>query len=80
MGEVTGVNKDQRQVLLNDVDRKGVPLSYDYLILAAGAQHSYFGHDEFERFAPGVKSLADAVAIRKQDPKCVRASRSGGGP
>ena len=66
MGEVTGVNKDQRQVLINDVDRKGVPLSYDYLILATGAQHSYFGHDEFERFAPGLKSLADAVAIRNK--------------
>lgn len=66
MGEVTGVNKEDRQVLVNDVDRKGIPLSYDSLILATGAQHSYFGHDEFERYAPGLKSLADAVAVRNK--------------
>src|SRR6185369_8331756 len=38
----------------------------DYLILATGVRHSYFGHEEFERFAPGLKSLADAVAIRNR--------------
>src|SRR5260370_10003107 len=64
MGEVTEVNKEDRQVLVNDVDRKGVSLSYDSLILATGAHHSYFGHDEFERYAPGLKSIADAVAVR----------------
>jgi len=46
--------------------REGVALGYDYLILATGASHSYFGHDEFEQFAPGLKSLADAVAIRNR--------------
>ncbi|MBV8212075.1 MAG: NAD(P)/FAD-dependent oxidoreductase, partial [Verrucomicrobia bacterium] len=51
---------------LSDVDRKGVPLSYDSLILATGAHHSYFGHDEFERYAPGLKSLADAIAVRNK--------------
>jgi NADH dehydrogenase FAD-containing subunit len=66
MGEVTGVNKEDRQVLVNDVDRQGIPLSYDSLILATGAQHSYFGHDEFERYAPGLKSLADAVSVRNK--------------
>jgi len=66
MGEVTGVNKEARQVFVSDVDRKGIPLSYDSLILATGAQHSYFGHDEFERYAPGLKSLADAVAVRNK--------------
>jgi NADH dehydrogenase FAD-containing subunit len=39
---------------------------YDYLILATGARHSYFGHNEFEKFAPGLKSLADAVGIRNK--------------
>jgi NADH:ubiquinone reductase (H+-translocating) len=39
---------------------------YDYLILATGVRHSYFGHNEFEKFAPGLKSLADAVAIRNK--------------
>jgi len=48
------------------VDREGVVLSYDSLILATGAQHSYFGHNEFERYAPGLKSLADAVAVRNK--------------
>ena len=66
MGEVTGVDKDQRKVTVNDVDRTGVLLSYDSLILATGAHHSYFGHDEFERYAPGLKSLADAVAVRNK--------------
>src|ERR1700747_1232123 len=66
LGEVTGVNKEDRQVFVNNVDRKGIPLSYDSLILATGAQHSYFGHDEFERYAPGLKSLADAVAVRNK--------------
>jgi NADH dehydrogenase FAD-containing subunit len=66
MGEVTAVNKEDRQVLVSDVDRKDVPLSYDSLILATGAHHSYFGHDEFERYAPGLKSLADAVAVRNK--------------
>jgi NADH:ubiquinone reductase (H+-translocating) len=60
------VNKDQRQVLVNSEDRQGVALSYDSLIIATGAQHSYFGHDEFERYAPGLKSLADAVAVRNK--------------
>ena len=66
LGEVTGVDKDQRCVLVNSADREGVPLSYDYLVLATGATHSYFGHGEFEKFAPGLKSVADAVAIRNK--------------
>src|SRR5579862_5022430 len=66
MGEVTSVNKEQRQVLARSADRVDVPIPYDYLILATGARHSYFGHEEFERFAPGLKSLADAVALRSR--------------
>jgi len=66
MGEVTAVNKEDRQVLVNNVDRQGVAVTYDYLILATGAQHSYFGHDEYEQYAPGLKSLADAVASRNK--------------
>ena len=66
MGEVRSVNKEVRQVVVDDVDRKGVVMSYDSLVLATGAQHSYFGHDEFERYAPGLKSLADAVAVRNK--------------
>ncbi len=66
LGEVTGVNKEQRYVIAKSVDRSEVHIPYDYLILATGQRHSYFGHNEFERFAPGLKSLADAVAIRNR--------------
>jgi NADH dehydrogenase FAD-containing subunit len=66
LGEVTAVDKDQRRIFVNSADRQGVPLAYDYPILATGVRHSYFGHDEFEKFAPGLKSLADAVAIRNK--------------
>ena len=66
LGEVTGVDKDQKYVIVRDADREGVRLPYDYLILATGVTHSYFGHNEFEQFAPGLKSLADAVAIRNK--------------
>src|SRR5881398_941101 len=66
MGEVTGVDQEQRCVFVSDADREHVPVPYDYLILATGVRHSYFGHNEFEKFAPGLKSLADAVAIRNK--------------
>ena len=48
------------------VTRDGETLDYDYLVLATGATHSYFGHDEWERFAPGLKTIEDAVEIRKR--------------
>ncbi|HEY2107486.1 MAG TPA: NAD(P)/FAD-dependent oxidoreductase [Candidatus Binataceae bacterium] len=66
MGEVTGVDAERRRILVNSADRKGVAIAYDYLVLATGVTQSYFGHDEFEQFAPGLKSLADAVAIRNR--------------
>jgi NADH:ubiquinone reductase (H+-translocating) len=66
MGEVKGVDKERKCVFVSDADRERVPIEYDYLILATGVTHSYFGHNEFEQFAPGLKSLADAVAIRNK--------------
>src|SRR6266481_5848252 len=66
LGEVTGVDKQEKLIFATTADRIGVPIRYDYLILATGANHSYFGHKEFEEFAPGLKSLADAVAIRNR--------------
>jgi NADH dehydrogenase len=66
LGEVSGVDKDQKCVVVSSADRAAVPIPYDFLVLATGATHSYFGHDEFERFAPGLKNLADAVAIRNR--------------
>jgi NADH:ubiquinone reductase (H+-translocating) len=66
MGEVTGVDKDQKCVFVSDADRQNVPIAYDYLILATGASHSYFGRNEFAEYAPGLKSLADAEAARNK--------------
>jgi NADH dehydrogenase FAD-containing subunit len=66
LGEVTDADKERRFVRVNSLDREGVQLPYDYLVLATGVQHSYFGHDEFAKFAPGLKTLADAVAIRNK--------------
>ncbi len=66
MGEVTGVDKDQKCVFVSDADRQKVPITYDYLILATGASHSYFGHNEFAEYAPGLKSLGDAEGARNK--------------
>src|SRR5258706_15814352 len=66
LGEVTAVDKERRYVRASSANRADVPLSYDYLILATGVRHSYFGHEEFEQFAPGLKGLADAVAVRNR--------------
>jgi len=59
--EVVAIDLAERRIQL----REGT-LSYDYLVLATGASHAYFGHDEWERFAPGLKSLEDALEIRRR--------------
>jgi NADH dehydrogenase FAD-containing subunit len=66
LGSVTGVDLLSKHVIVDSQDRVAVPVPYDYLILATGQTHSYFGHDEYEQFAPGLKSLADAVALRNK--------------
>jgi NADH dehydrogenase FAD-containing subunit len=66
MAEVVGVDRARRLVFASTADRDRVPVSYDYLVLATGATHSYFGHPEFARFAPGLKTLSDAVAVRNK--------------
>jgi len=65
-GEVTGVDKSNKCVFVGDADRHDVPVPYEYLILATGATHSYFGRHEFEEFAPGLKTLADAEETRNK--------------
>ena len=62
--EVTRVDAEKRQVFFTYLDGEERSLPYDYLILATGVQQSYFGHDEFAAFAPGLKSINDATAIR----------------
>src|SRR6187431_2569895 len=59
---VIGVDAAAKRVLLDDGDT----LPYDTLVLATGAQHAYFGHDEWEPFAPGLKTLEDATAMRRR--------------
>ena len=61
LGEVQSVDVAAKKVKTGDLD-----LAYDYLILATGARHSYFGHPEWEPLAPGLKSLEDAVEIRRR--------------
>jgi NADH dehydrogenase len=62
LGEAASIDPDERVVRLTD----GASLKYDYLIVATGARHSYFGHDQWEPLAPGLKSLEDAVEIRQR--------------
>lgn len=61
MAEVTGVDLENQYVHMPQRS-----LHYDYLVIATGATHGYFGHDEWEPFAPGLKTLADATAIRRK--------------
>jgi NADH dehydrogenase len=62
MDEVVAIDVSARQVTLGS----GTRLTYDYLALATGATHSYFGHDQWEPFAPGLKNIEDAIEIRRR--------------
>ncbi|HUF09385.1 MAG TPA: NAD(P)/FAD-dependent oxidoreductase [Rhodothermales bacterium] len=61
LAEITGVDVDKRHLMLRDGH-----VQYDYLVLAAGATHAYFGHDDWAAVAPGLKSLEDAVELRRR--------------
>src|SRR5271169_650700 len=61
LGEVLGFDLEQRTVKLREFE-----LPYDYLVVAAGATHAYFGHDEWEPFAPGLKTVEDALEMRRR--------------
>jgi NADH:quinone reductase (non-electrogenic) len=61
LAEVESIDVNEKKVQMVDGE-----LNYDYLILATGARHSYFGHPEWERIAPGLKSLEDAIEIRRR--------------
>src|SRR6267378_4416966 len=64
LGNVTGIDPATRHVIVDAGDKRGLRVAYDYLVLGTGATYSYFGHDEFAHFAPGLKSLADAESLR----------------
>lgn len=61
LGEVTKIDVDHKTVVLRDGQT-----TYDYLIVAAGSSHAYFGHDQWQRYAPGLKTLEDALDIRRR--------------
>ena len=61
LSEVRAIDVEARKVITTDLE-----FAYDYLILATGSRHSYFGHDEWEKIAPGLKSLEDAIEIRRR--------------
>src|SRR5206468_7460459 len=61
LGEATAVDLAGRKVILADGE-----IPYDYLVVATGATHSYFGHDDWARFAPGLKTIEDALEIRRR--------------
>jgi len=61
LAEVESVDVDAKKIKTADQD-----IDYDYLILATGARHSYFGHNEWEKLAPGLKSLEDAIELRRR--------------
>jgi NADH dehydrogenase len=62
LATVTGVDANARRVTLDGGDT----LPYDTLVVATGARHAYFGHDEWEPFAPGLKTLEDATTLRRR--------------
>jgi NADH:ubiquinone reductase (H+-translocating) len=66
MAEVTGFDLEQRSVAARRPDGESIVLRYDTLIVATGCGQSYFGHDEFARFAPGMKTINDALEIRRR--------------
>src|SRR3954470_22406472 len=62
LGRVSRVDLADKRIFLGE----GMSFSWDYLIIACGARHSYFGHPEWEPFAPGLKTIEDATEIRRR--------------
>lgn len=62
LANVEKIDKEKKQVYISS----GEPIHYDYLVMATGARHSYFGNPEWEKFAPGLKELPDALRIRER--------------
>ena len=60
LGEVKSIDKEKKKIFFN-----GSEIEFDYLIIATGSRHSYFGKDEWEKYAPGLKTLNDALKIRE---------------
>jgi NADH dehydrogenase len=76
LGEVTGIELGAREVKLAD----GAAVGYDFLIVAAGAETSYFGHGDWAPFAPGLKDLDDALEVRRRVLTALEAAERAGDP
>ena len=66
LAEVTAIDVANHNLTVDEGGGRSVLVRYDYLIIAAGARHSYFGHDEWESAAPGLKTIDDALEIRRR--------------
>jgi NADH:ubiquinone reductase (H+-translocating) len=66
LGEARTVDPAVRRVVASRPDGSTFELPYDYLVVAVGMRQSYFGHEEFSRYAPGMKTIGDALAIRRR--------------
>src|SRR5512146_990455 len=80
IAEVTGLDAQRRRVLARRPLGEETEFGYDYLILAAGVRQSYFGHDEYAAFAPGMKTIEDALKIRRLIFGAFEMSESAGDP
>jgi NADH dehydrogenase len=80
LAEVTGLDAEQRRVLARRPLGEQVEFGYDYLIMAAGVRQSYFGHDEYAAFAPGMKTVEDALKIRRRIFGAFEMAESAGDP
>jgi NADH:ubiquinone reductase (H+-translocating) len=61
LGEVSTIDLRNQRIIADNIE-----LSYDYLVVAAGARYSYFGHNEWEKYAPGLKTIEDALELRRR--------------
>jgi putative oxidoreductase len=66
LGNVVGVDADKNELIFEDHPLKNQRIEYDYLVLATGASHSYFGRDDWAKFAPGLKRIEDATEVRRR--------------
>jgi NADH dehydrogenase len=76
LGEVTHISRDPKTVTVSTPEAHTLTVEYDYLILATGSTHSYFGNDQWESLAPGLKTLDDALTIRQRFLSTFEAAQS----
>src|SRR5690349_15825611 len=80
IADVTGLDPASRRVLARRPLGEQIEFGYDYLVLAAGVRQSYFGHDEYATFAPGMKTIEDAMKIRRRVFGAFEMAESAGDP